>query len=376
MRGIRALRRLFPVCRHAQMGYRLSSYGLVQNPRICVTLVGFRGKSLRKIFVASSTQALDKAEHVRTVITGCEGVDARLWTEFFKPGDLTFESLENMLSQCCAAVFIASPDDACIVGDRTIRSPRSNVLLEFGLVAGRLGRHSCAVCQYDGAELPSDLSGLTVIRMDEGVGSPEFGGAFGNHEPDPGLLRKEAEERLRVWTSRLLTTTEGVPRTDIVHGYSGRWDFEITLETWRDLRVVAPGFVSVRGFLDILLAASGQSGRGLAHARLQFMVPSGTCNGAFYQGEYRTAHEVVEVACETDGSLELTTTAFALEAMVKPTGTPPPELVGMDIQPEPWSARWTLCPGAGLHRLTGRVKSEGNIHTEGAVTATKLPNSL
>src|SRR3954447_9703219 len=117
--------------------------------------------------------------------------------DFYKPGDLTFESLEDMLSQCCAAVFIATPDDTYTVVDRIIRSPRANVLLEFGLVAGRLGRHSCAVCQYEGAELPSDLTGLTVIRMDPSVGPLQLGGA--SPAPEPELFRKQAEERVRVW---------------------------------------------------------------------------------------------------------------------------------------------------------------------------------
>ena len=34
-----------------------------------------------------------------------------VWTDIFEPGFLTFEALEVMLRECCAAVFVVSPDD-------------------------------------------------------------------------------------------------------------------------------------------------------------------------------------------------------------------------------------------------------------------------
>jgi predicted nucleotide-binding protein len=49
-----------------------------------------------------------------------------------------------MLMECCAAVFVATPDDDATIREKHVRMPRANVMLEFGLVAGRLGRHNIA----------------------------------------------------------------------------------------------------------------------------------------------------------------------------------------------------------------------------------------
>ena len=314
----------------------------------------------RPIFVGSSTEALGKAKHVCEVLSSEPNTEARLWTEIFEPGFLTFEALESMLNQCCAAVFIASPDDECKIGNRVIRSPRANILLEFGLVAGRLGHHSVAVCEYEGAELPSDLKGLTVIKMDP----PDA-------KTDAELFRKDAEARLKLWSSRLLATPERVPRTDIVHGYSGRWDMDISLHKWRDLPVEGSSYVQVKGHMDLTISANGQAGRGLAHGKLQFKLPEGAPGTRFYIGEYRTAHEVMNVVCLKDGSLELTTQAFALQRSSPHIGTPPPQLEQLDLLPEPWSAYWNLSPNPNRPGFEGVVRTEGSILSEGRVKMTR-----
>jgi predicted nucleotide-binding protein len=70
------------------------------------------------------------------------------WTEVFQPGYLTFEALEAMLLRCCGAVFVATPDNQSVIRGEKVSSPRANIMLEFGLVAGRMGRHNIALCQY------------------------------------------------------------------------------------------------------------------------------------------------------------------------------------------------------------------------------------
>ena len=118
------------------------------------------------IFVGSSTEGLDKARQICDLFSRDGDAKAILWTEIFEPGFLTLEALEEMLRRCCSAVFVVNPDDQMEIRGKTVRTPRANVMLEFGLVAGRFGHHSVAVCQYGGAELPPDLQGLTVICME------------------------------------------------------------------------------------------------------------------------------------------------------------------------------------------------------------------
>jgi hypothetical protein len=245
------------------------------------------------------------------------------------------------------------------IRQKVVKSPRANIMLEFGLVAGRLGRHNVAVCQYGGAELPSDLAGMTVIRMDPPDG-----------EPNADSYRQQAEQRLRLWASRLLATAEGIPRTDTVHGYTGRWDINTSLQKWRDFSVVHSGFVQTKGHLDLYLPANGQVGRGLAHGRLQFKLLDSSSGAVLYHGQYRTAHDVIDAVCMRDGSLELTTEAFALQKM-QAVGTPPPELAGMDLLPEPWSARWRLNPTGDPRSMEGTIRTEGCVTSEGTVRATQ-----
>jgi hypothetical protein len=195
-------------------------------------------------------------------------------------------------------------------------------------------------------------------------------------DPDAATFRQRAEQRLKLWSSRMLATVENISRTDIVHGYTGRWDFSLTLQTWRDLPVVSPGYVLIKGYVDLLLPGSGQVGRGLAHGRLQFKLPSGASSESLYQGEYRTAHEITNAVCHKDGSLELTTEAFALERITNPVGTPPPELAGIDVLPEPWSAHWILSPTSEPRALEGTVLTEGAIVSKGTVKATKRSEFL
>lgn len=312
----------------------------------------------REVFVGSSTEALKNAKQICELLTRDSDTRAVEWTEVFQPGFLTFEALEAMLLRCCGAVFVATPDDQTIIRGHTVNSPRANIMLEFGLVAGRMGRYNIALCQYGDVDLPTDLKGLTIIPMDAPADAP-----------DPNQHKQMAEQSLSLWASRLVSTTDQVARTEIVHGYTGRWDFALQLKKWRDLDVPAGGYVQVNGYLDLLMPPSGQTGRGLAHATILFRLPDS--NGKHvYQGEYRTAHEITNALCKRDGSLELTVEAFALQR-VATAGSAPAQLDGIEIQREPWSARWHVSPCAEPRTLTGFVNTEGSISSHGTAKMVK-----
>jgi hypothetical protein len=192
----------------------------------------------RQIFIGSSTESLKEAEAVRTLLESFPDTKCVLWNTLFEPGSLTFEVLEQMLTRCSAAVFIATPDDQSVIRGRKIMTPRSNVVLEFGLVAGRLGRHRIALCQYGDAELPSDLRGLTVVEM----------GSRGSTD-----ISQRTSDNLRIWTARPSATAEGISPTQLVHGYTGNWEFALDLTTWRDMTIVRPDYAYVKGSLQIFI---------------------------------------------------------------------------------------------------------------------------
>jgi hypothetical protein len=157
-----------------------------------------------------------------------------------------------------------------------------------------------------------------------------------------------------------------------LHGYSGTWDFELNLQTWRDVSVVHPGYVTVQGYLNLIMPANGQSGRGFAHGRLYYKLPIG--ESEVYQGEYHTAHEIRNAICLKDGSLTLTTEAFAIQK-VTATGTPPVQLADIECSPEPWTAKWTLTP-LSARALGGDVCSEGVMVMSGQAQLTKSSDIL
>src|SRR5689334_16585905 len=103
---------------------------------------------MKRIFVGSASADKGMAERVAGVLTH-NGVVGECWTEAFPLGLLTFEALERMQRRCVGAVFIVSPDSSGHANE--------NVLIELGLVAGRMGRSRVALCVCGCVTLPSDL---------------------------------------------------------------------------------------------------------------------------------------------------------------------------------------------------------------------------
>ena len=86
------------------------------------------------------------------------------WSDVFPLGSTTIETLEEAASQYDYAVFLASGDDALTRRGEIMVIARDNVILEFGLFAGALGRERSLLIVPEGHQvtLPSDLRGVTV----------------------------------------------------------------------------------------------------------------------------------------------------------------------------------------------------------------------
>jgi predicted nucleotide-binding protein len=159
----------------------------------------------RTIFIGSSHEGIPEAKLVCEALKASSAsLDPKVWTTFFEPGSLTFEALEEMLMECCAAVFVVRGDDVVHhnASNDTKQMPRGNVLLEFGLVAGRFGRHNVALCRFDKAELPSDLAGMTVIDMHREIANSD------GQPPVYSAFNDEVVTKLDQWTSHLTQNRE------------------------------------------------------------------------------------------------------------------------------------------------------------------------
>lgn len=122
-----------------------------------------------KIFIGSSTEGLEVANRIQAQLAA--DYEPVVWNQtVFGLGQVTIEALEKAVREFQFAVFVLTPDDDRTSRDTKTKVPRDNVIFEAGLFIGSLGRTRAFVIQEDCKTLavPSDLSGLTVARFQNG----------------------------------------------------------------------------------------------------------------------------------------------------------------------------------------------------------------
>lgn len=88
--------------------------------------------------------------------------DCEIWNEIF---DLTKSGFDNLVSQIAFydyAILIATADDVVESRGSTHSAMRDNVLFEFGLFTGGLGKTRALLVLEEDVKVLSDLSGITV----------------------------------------------------------------------------------------------------------------------------------------------------------------------------------------------------------------------
>jgi hypothetical protein len=256
---------------------------------------------MKEIFIGSSKEGLEQATQVAAVLSEAGDVKPLLWTEYFKPGEITFLGIENIASRVAGAVFLATPDDDSVIRERRIKTPRGNVLFEYGYLSATLTRSRVALCHYTGAELPSDFAGVTYISM-------------GTLEPTKPLNDK-AKARLKSWATELPTIQVGFSPTCQMHGYSGRWQIEATYEVYRRIQIKDPDYAVFNGMMILEIPANGEGGVGSAYGNLQVQV--GNC-----YAEFEASDRVTDAKVFGDGSMKIRN-AIQSRRRIKLEGDPP-----------------------------------------------------
>lgn len=114
-----------------------------------------------RVFIGSSTEGLEVAEFVKNFLSA--DYDCVVWNEdVFKANDSFLETLLKAASLFDFGIMVFSSDDETKVRHKMFDTPRDNVMFEFGLFLGRVGRERAFVIQEDGCHLPSDLLGITI----------------------------------------------------------------------------------------------------------------------------------------------------------------------------------------------------------------------
>ena len=126
-----------------------------------------------EIFLGSSSEAMNDMKDIGYLLEQL-GKTPLLWSDagkgIFVPNENTIDSLINVTKRVKAAVFIFSADDK-VWHHNSLKegtTVRDNVLFEYGLFCGALGKSKvCFVCKGN-PQLASDLDGITYIDGDKG----------------------------------------------------------------------------------------------------------------------------------------------------------------------------------------------------------------
>jgi len=122
------------------------------------------------IFIASSSEGLEVAQRIKKKFD-VDPFITNIWTDgVFKPSSTAIEDLVNSLENSDYAIIVITPDDIVTSRSITKSSPRDNVLFEFGLFIGSLGRERTFFIHEKGLDIkiPSDLLGVNGIIYNPG----------------------------------------------------------------------------------------------------------------------------------------------------------------------------------------------------------------
>jgi hypothetical protein len=121
-----------------------------------------------KIFLGSSTEKLDIAYAIQENLQ--RDAEVAVWTQgVFDLGADVLDEILDKLNDSDFGVFVFSPDDRITIRTEDLAAVRDNVLFEYGLFVGRLGRaRSVYVKPKDAANMwiPSDLAGVVSAGYD------------------------------------------------------------------------------------------------------------------------------------------------------------------------------------------------------------------
>lgn len=113
-----------------------------------------------RIFIGSSKEGLNIAQKVKNFFSA--DFECSIWTDdIFQYNESYLETLLKEANLFDYGILIFTKDDFTKSRDNYFDSPRDNVVFEFGLFLGRLGRDNAFILQEENVKLPSDLFGIT-----------------------------------------------------------------------------------------------------------------------------------------------------------------------------------------------------------------------
>ena len=137
-------------------------------------------KALPKIFIGSSSEALDVAHAIQRNLD--RSAEVTTWDQdVFKPVGFILDNLINQLRKSEYVIFVFTADDIVLMRGKKHNVVRDNVIFEMGLAMGFLGRdHVFYVVprNIDQLHLPSDILGLMHGDYDPGRSDKNYTAAL------------------------------------------------------------------------------------------------------------------------------------------------------------------------------------------------------
>jgi len=119
-----------------------------------------------RLFIGSSTEGHAVARNLQAELEAMGVCEVERWDQnLLEPSGYALDSLLEVAARVDFAVLVASPDDVTVGRDLESPSVRDNVVLEFGLFAGALGRERTYLLATGdrSLKLPTDVLGLTRL---------------------------------------------------------------------------------------------------------------------------------------------------------------------------------------------------------------------
>jgi SAM-dependent methyltransferase len=123
----------------------------------------------KKVFLVSSTEALPYLDLIRNSFP-TDQYDVRLWCQQFPNGEFILNRLMQITREVDLALIFCAKDAKIERRGSTGFITTGNVLIEYGLFLGWLGKDRVRTIYERGADIPSDLDGLVVDKIDDPSG--------------------------------------------------------------------------------------------------------------------------------------------------------------------------------------------------------------
>lgn len=121
--------------------------------------------ALPRLFIGSSSEGSTVAHNLQAVLEGRKVCEVDVWDQgIFEPGGNALDSLLEAAGRSDYAVLVATPDDVTVSRGDTAVAMRDNIVFEYGLFLGTLGRsRTYLLATARDMRLPTDILGVTRL---------------------------------------------------------------------------------------------------------------------------------------------------------------------------------------------------------------------